>query len=76
MADEVHDAGLNDGLRKHRIDGLRKALQAIDDSDENVLGAPGLQLVNDAQPEFGAFGLFDPDAENLLGAVRQNAERE
>ena len=72
MADEMNDAGLNDGLRKHRIDRLGKALQTVDDRDQNVLGAPGLELVYDAQPELGALGLFDPDAENLLGAVRQH----
>ena len=39
MADQVNDAGLNDRLRENRIDGFRKALQAIDDGDQNVLGA-------------------------------------
>ena len=39
MADQVNDAGLNDRLRENRIDGFRKALQAIDDRDQNVLGA-------------------------------------
>src|SRR6476469_3407171 len=76
MSDQVDDTGLNHGLRKHRIDGLGKALQSIDHRNENVLGAAGLELVDDAQPEFGAFGLFYPDAENLLGAVRQDAERD
>ena len=76
MTDEMDDASLNNRLRKNRIDGLRKALQAIDDRDQNILGAAGLQLVDDAQPEFGAFGLLDPDAEDFLGAVRQNAQRD
>ena len=76
MTDEVDDAGLHHGLRKHGIDGFRKALQAIDDRDQNVLGPAGLQFVDDAQPEFGAFGLLDPDAEYLLGAIRQDAERD
>ena len=39
MADQVNDAGLNDRLRENRIDGFKKALQAIDDGDQNVLGA-------------------------------------
>ena len=43
---------------------------------ENVLGAAGLEFVHDAQPGLGAFGPFDPDAQNLLGAVRQDAERD
>ena len=76
MADEVDDAGLHDSLRKNGVNGLWKTLQAIHDGDQNVLGAAGLELVDDAQPEFGALGLFDPDAENLLSAVRQHAERD
>ena len=75
MANEVDDGGLHDSLREHCIDRLGKALQTVDDRDQNVLGAPGLELVDDAQPELGALGLLDPDAENLLGAVRQDAER-
>ena len=74
MTDEMDDASLNDGLRKNRIDGFRKALQAIDHGDENILGAAGLQLVDDAQPEFGAFGLLDPDAENLLAPSGRDFE--
>src|SRR6476619_7584495 len=42
MTDQVYNAGLHDGLRKHRVDGLRKALQSVDDRNENVLGAAGL----------------------------------
>ena len=70
MADQMDDAGLNDGLWENGINSLGKALQAVDHGDEDVLGASGLQLVYDAQPEFGALGLFDPNAKNLLGAVR------
>ena len=61
-----HAAGLSAGLR---IPSVRRR------RNENVLGAAGLQLVDDAQPEFGAFGLFDPAAEGLLGAVRGTPPR-
>jgi hypothetical protein len=71
----MHNASLDHGLRKHSIDRLGKALQAIDDGDQNVTNATVLQLVHDAQPELGAFGLLDPDAEYLLGAIRANAKR-
>ena len=67
MADQVNDAGLHDRLRENRIDGFGKALEAIDDGDENVLRATVLDLVHHAQPELGALGLLDPNAENLLG---------
>ena len=36
IADQVNDAGLDLGLWKHRGDRLRKALQAIDDGDQDV----------------------------------------
>src|ERR687897_58975 len=32
------------------------------------------EFVHDAQPELGAFGVLDPQAENVLGAVRLDAE--
>src|SRR5665213_1466434 len=75
MADQVDDARLDDRLRENGVDGFGEALQAIDDGNENVLGAAVLQLVHDAQPELGALGLLDPDAEDLLRALRQDAER-
>ena len=37
----------------------------IHDGDQNVLGATGLELVDDAQPEFGALGLLDPDVPRI-----------
>jgi hypothetical protein len=39
VAHHVHNAELNNGLRKDRFDGLRKSLQAIDTGDQNVLDA-------------------------------------
>jgi hypothetical protein len=74
IADQVNDAGLDLGLWKHRGDRLRKALQTIDDGDEDVFDAAVLQLVHDAQPEFCALGLLDPQAENFLGSVGPNPE--
>lgn len=50
MANEVYNAGLNDGLRKNGINGFRKTLQTIDDRDENILGPASLQFVDDAEP--------------------------
>ena len=46
-----------------------KALEPVNDRDEDALDAAGLQLVHDAQPEFGAFVLLEPKPENLLGSV-------
>ena len=72
----MHDAGLDDGLREHAIDGFGKALQTVDDGDQDVRQAAVLQLVHHPQPELGALALLDPDAENLLGTVRQDSERD
>ena len=69
MPQKMDDAGLNRRLGKDGDDGFREALQPVDDGDENVLYAPGLQLIHDAQPEFGAFVLLEPQAKHLLAAV-------
>ena len=76
VSDQVNDAGLNQRLRKHRRDRLRKALQAIDDRDQNVVDAPNFQLVHDLEPELRAFGLFDPQAQNLFLAIGIESERD
>ncbi len=41
MADQMDDARLNDRLRKDGVDRLRKALQSVDDCDQNVIDARG-----------------------------------
>ena len=50
------------------------ALQAVDDSNQDVGNAAVLELVPHAQPEFGVLGLLDPDTQYLLRAVGKNAE--
>src|SRR6185295_15536414 len=72
----MHDTGLDYGLREHGVDRFGKALQAIDNRDQNVANAAGFQLVHDAQPKLGALSLLDPDAQYLLRAVRANAKRD
>jgi hypothetical protein len=46
---QVHDAGLHDGLREHRGDRLRKALEAVNDGDD-VIDAAGLELIDHLEP--------------------------
>ena len=60
------DAGLDDRLRKDGVDRFGESLQAIDNGDENVADAPVPEFVHDSQPELGAFGVLDPQAENIL----------
>ncbi len=74
VAQQMHDAGLDLRLGEDGKDRFRKALQTVDDGDENILDATVFQLVHDAQPEFGAFVLFEPEAENLLGSVGADAQ--
>jgi len=44
MPNEMHDAGLHQRLREHRIDGFREALEAIDDRDQDILDTAVLSL--------------------------------
>ena len=44
--------------------------------DQHVFDAAILQFVHDAQPEFGALILLEPQDENFLGAVGAHAERD
>ncbi len=76
MADQMNDAGLDDRLRKHGADRFGKAFQPVHYRDQDVAETALLQFVHDTQPELGALGLLNPDAENLLRAVRQDAERD
>src|SRR4029453_3355709 len=72
----MDDAGLDLGLREHGGDRLGEALQAVDHGDKDVLDAAVLEFVHDPEPELGALGLLDPEAEDLLAAVRADAERD
>src|SRR3546814_13416266 len=69
----MHYTSLNNGLGEHGVDGVREALQAIDDRDQDIGDAAVLELVHDAHPELCAFGLLDPDPEDFLGPVGQYA---
>ena len=74
VADQVDDAGLDDGIRKHGRDRLRKALEAIDNGDQDVRRAAAADLRHHAHPELGALGLLDPEPEDLLGAGAVHAD--
>jgi hypothetical protein len=71
----VNDAGLHHGLRKHRRDRVGKALEPIDHRNDDVVDAARLELVDHLEPELGAFGLLDPQPQNVLLAVRIERER-
>src|SRR5580700_7658331 len=60
VAQQVDDTGLNRGLREDGGNRLGKAFETVDNGDQNVFDAAVLQLVHDAQPEFGALVLLEP----------------
>ncbi len=76
VADQMYDAGLDHRLREHCVDRIWEALQSIDDGDQDIGHAPVLEFVHHPQPELGTLGLLDPDAEDFLGPVGQDAERD
>ena len=76
VPDQVHDAGLHEGLRVNRGDRLREALETVDHRDENVVDAARLEFVDDLEPELGPLALLDPKPENLLLTVRSKGERD
>jgi hypothetical protein len=60
---------------EYRGNGFREPLEPIHNGDQDVLDAPGFEFVHHPQPELCPFGLLNPQAQDLLGAIRQNAER-
>jgi transposase len=50
ITDQMHDAGLDHGLGKHRGDLLGKALEPVDHPDQNVLDSAVAQLAHHPQP--------------------------
>src|SRR6201987_4248153 len=76
VTQQVDDASLNHCLRKHGGDGLGETFETIDDGDQDVLDAAIFQLIHDAQPEFGALVLLEPEAEDFLGALSAYTERD
>ena len=53
----------------------------VDHGDQDVLDPAGLdpaglQIVHHLEPEFGALGRLDPEAENVLRSVGGDAQRE
>jgi hypothetical protein len=74
VADQVYNAGLHHGPGKHRIDRLRKSPETINNGNQDIGDTPVPELVHDTHPELGSLGLFDPNTEDFLGSVLQNAK--
>lgn len=65
----MRDACLNQGLGEHRRDRLGKTLETVDDRDQDIVDASGLELVDDLEPELCALGLLDPKTQDLFLAI-------
>src|SRR5229473_4774930 len=76
IRDQMHDAGLHQGLGKHRGDRLGKALEPIDHRDQDVLGPAVTQLGHHPQPEFRPFSLLDPQPQDFLVARATHPDRQ
>jgi hypothetical protein len=70
----VHDAGLQRRGREDRAQRLADTLQAVGDRDQDVGHAAGLQVVEHLEPELGAFGVLDPQAQDVARAVGQHPQ--
>ena len=68
------NAGLDLGLWKGRLDGLREALEAVHDRDKDVLSAPVAQIVQHRCPDLGTLVGLEPQAQNVARAVRQDRQ--
>jgi hypothetical protein len=66
---------LNDGVGKCGVDRFREAFEPIDHGQQDVLDAAVLEFVHHPEPEFGAFILLDPHAQNGFGAIGHDAQR-
>jgi hypothetical protein len=62
----MHDARLDDRAWENGFNCVRGAFEAVAAGDEDVLDASVPQLGDHLEPELGAFGRLDPEAEDLL----------
>ena len=65
---------LHCGVGEGRVDGVREALEAVNNGDEDVLYTPGLQVIHDRQPEFCPLVRRDPQAQNLAFPLQSDAQ--
>ena len=62
------------GNSEIRIDGVREALEAVNDGNQDILQAPVLQIIHDRQPEFGSLVVGNPKPRNLTFTLRGDAQ--
>lgn len=72
----VNDAQLHLRPGIDGLDGLGQPLEAVDAGDEAVVHTACFQFVEHGQPELGALGLGQPQAQQFLLAVQVDAQRQ
>src|SRR5918999_4451093 len=75
-ADQMHDGGLQPGVREGRLDRLREAPEAVDAGDQHVGDGAAARVVEHRQPELGALGLLPPDAQDRALTIASDAQGE
>lgn len=70
----MHDAGRQGGGRVHRCQRFRHAFEAVADGDEDVGHPTRLEVVEHLHPELGAFGIFDPQTQDVARAIGQHGQ--
>ena len=62
----MHNAELHLGSRKDRLQRVGQPRQPINTGHETILDPALPELRKDRSPEFGAFGLTDPEAQEFF----------
>lgn len=66
--------GLDDRRWEGGLDGFRKAFETVAASDQDVLYAAVLELVDNLQPELRALVLLDPQPQDFLASGQSHPE--
>ena len=70
----MDNARLHGRVRKGCSDGVRETLEAVYDSNQDVLQPTVLKLCHHGEPKFGALVVSDPKTENLAHAILADAK--
>jgi len=76
VAHPMHDARLDARLRIYRVDGIRKAFQAVNAGDENVVQTAIFQLCEHVQPELCPFIFGQPHTQQFFLTFDIDAQRQ
>ena len=66
---QVYDADLDRCMWEHRGGRVGETRETVDHRDQDVAAATGPEFVHRLEPELGALGRLDPQAEHLLFAL-------